>query len=404
LVLTERLDLRGGHPCWDETADAETTIPLPDKAEIAIVGAGIMGAMLAERLTRDGRQVALIDRRPPAQGSTAASTALVMWAADMPLIELGSRIGAADAALAWKRVHRAVLSLAETIDREGLDCRWRSRPELYLAANRLDADGLRTEAEARRAAGLASTFLDPAALAERFGLPPRAALVSADAFSVDPVDLTLALLRVAQRRGATLSHAEVESLERHEGGIDLDCGDQGRLRAATVILATGYECARWYLPASFKLGSSFAIATAPGVAPTWREKAMLWEAGDPYLYARGTVDGRIIVGGEDEAMVDPAARDRMLETKRGILEAKGAALLGLPDLQADCAWSATFGSSPDGLPAIGRAANADHLWVSYGFGGNGITFASLAADLIADDLAGRPQAEAGLFAPYRFAG
>lgn len=402
-MLTERLDLRGGHPCWDEAAGTAISIPLPDKAEVAIVGAGIMGAMLAERLTRDGRQVALIDRRPAAQGSTAASTALVFWAADVPLIQLASRIGEKNAARAWQRVHQAVLSLADTIRDEKLDCRWSPRPELYLAANLLDADGLRAEAEARRAAGLPSDFLDPAALTERFDLPARAALISADAFSVDPVDLTLELFRVAQARGATLSCAEVGSLEHHSDGITLDCGEQGRLRAATVILATGYEAARWYLPAAFKLGSSFAIATAPGVAPTWREKAMLWEAGDPYLYARGTVDGRIIIGGEDETVTDPVARDRLLETKRGILEAKGAALLGLSDLQADCAWSATFGSSPDGLPAIGRAANADNLWLAYGFGGNGITFASLAADLIAGNLAGRPQEGADLFAPYRFA-
>lgn len=41
--------------------------------------------MVAERLAGSGHRVALLDRRQPARGSTAASTALVMCTADVPL-------------------------------------------------------------------------------------------------------------------------------------------------------------------------------------------------------------------------------------------------------------------------------------------------------------------------------
>ena len=79
--LTEPMDLRTGQPCWPQPgvmpADA-----MPERCEIAIVGAGVMGAMLADRLARDGHEVVVLDRRPPAHGSTAASTALVQWAAE----------------------------------------------------------------------------------------------------------------------------------------------------------------------------------------------------------------------------------------------------------------------------------------------------------------------------------
>jgi glycine/D-amino acid oxidase-like deaminating enzyme len=404
LELTERLDLRGGHPCWeDPAADKLPSVALPERVDVAIVGAGIMGAMLAERLTRDGLEVALVDRRAPAQGSTAASTALILWAADVPLTQLSARIGADDAARMWRRVHRAVQTLDELVADQALDCRWRSRPELYLAGTLLDQAGLLEEADLRRAAGLRSTPLEAAALAERFGLPPRAALLSHDTFGVDPVALTLALLGAALRRGATLSAGhEVVGLDQRARSVILHCQNGSQVEADRVILATGYEAARWYLPPAFELHSSFAIATAPGTAPAWREKAMLWEASDPYLYARGTVDGRIVIGGEDEDLVDPSARDRLIAPKRAILEHKGAALLGLDRLQADCAWAATFGASPDGMPAIGKAANADNIWIAYGFGGNGISFASLAAELIAAEFAGTPDQDAALFDPYRF--
>ena len=65
-------------------------------------------------------------------------------------------------------------------------------------------------------------------------------------------------------------------------------------------------------------------------------------------------------------------------------------------------WAAVFGSSPDGLPAIGRAANSDGLWLAHGFGGNGITFAALAAELLTAELTGSPDPDLPCFDPYRF--
>jgi len=362
-----------------------------------------MGALIAERLTRDGHVVALIDRRPPAHGSTAASTALVMWAADVPLTRLADRCGEKDAGSAWRCVHQAVQALSETIGDDTEAVRWRGQPELYLSGRILDAQGLQAEARLRRSAGLPSEFLDPAEVRQRFDLPDRAALLSSDCFVVDPILLTVTMLRRAQARGATISFpADVVAIEHEQAGVALTLGDGRTLHARQAIIASGYEIARWYLPPSFTLGSSYAIATAPGVIPEWGKEVLIWEASSPYLYARATDDGRIVIGGEDEDLVDAPARDRLLQEKRGLLEARGAALLGVDGISADCAWAATFGTSPDGLPAIGRARNGSNIWIAAGFGGNGISFAALAASLIGDDICGKPQRTADLFNPYRF--
>ena len=140
MSLTPRLDLRGGRPCWrpadadpgasDESADGVF--------DVAIVGAGIMGAMLAERLTRDGLSLAILDRRAPSLGATSASTALVMWAADTPLTQLAAQIGWAPAIRRWRGVKAAVQALSSDIEALRIDCGWRERPELYLAGDLLD--------------------------------------------------------------------------------------------------------------------------------------------------------------------------------------------------------------------------------------------------------------------------
>lgn len=404
-MLTENRDLRGGRSCWTpDTRAAVPSDPVPGgKVDVAIVGAGIMGASVAERLSRSGRKIALVDRRPPAHGSTAASTALVMWAMDLPLTHLAREIGMDEAARRWRRVHRALQGLDGTIAELGIDCGWTARPILYLAGSLLDEAALREEAEARAAAGLPSRFLEADEVAARFAIAPRAAILSGDAWEVDPVRLTEGLLSAARSRGATVHYpADVTALEDAGDGIRLSIEGNDTLTASTVILAGGYERARLFLSEAFTLGSSYVIATKPGTAPLWRENAMIWEASDPYLYVRATADGRIIAGGEDEDFADAGQRDALIDAKAGVIAAKCAAMIDVEGVAVDCAWSAAFGSSPDGLPAIGRAANRDRLILASGFGGNGVTFAALAAELIAAELAGAPDPDAVCFDPYRF--
>ncbi|THD35411.1 MAG: FAD-binding oxidoreductase [Sphingomonas sp.] len=401
LGLTEHRDLRGGCPCWTaDIDDVPPSDPLPNGAvDIAIVGAGVVGAMLADRLTAEGRRVLLLDRRPPAHGSTAASTALVMWAADMPLTHLARTIGEKEAARRWRRVRDAMRRLAEHIDASGIDCTRIDRPELYLAGTLLDEEALRAEGEMRAAHGLPSTFLDAPAVAERFGIAPRAALLSDSCYEVDPVGLTHGLLRRARARGASV-HFPCDVVGIEGNALMLDGG--GRIEATDIILASGYERATWFLPPAFSLGSSYAIATAPGTAPLWRQDAMIWEASAPYLYTRATADGRVIAGGEDEDFADARQRDALIGAKSGTIAGKLAAMIGVPDVAIDCAWSAAFGGSPDGLPAIGRVKGRDQLRLASAFGGNGVSFAALAAEIIAGELAGKPDRDAGCFDPHRF--
>lgn len=403
MSITPHLDLRSGQVCWETPRPlSKSGGPLPAQVDVAVVGAGIMGSMLAERLTAAGHKVAVFDRRTPSDGATAGSTALVMWAADTPLTTLSQSIGKTAAAEAWRAVFEACRELDGRIARLGIDCGWTARPEVYLAGGLLDADALQEEAALRQAAGLPSTPLQAEAVRARFGLPDRAALVSTGVFAVDPVALARGLLDTAMaRRGALFHPLEIEAMQSERDGVRL-ISKEGDVLAAHVVLATGYEAVRPDLPSAFSLSSSFAIATAPGFDASLLEEPLIWEASDPYLYARPTADGRLIVGGLDED--DPAAyrEPGMLARKAAKLEAAGSRLVGAP-IKAACAWGAAFGGSPDGLPAIGESPRDPRIWLSYGFGGNGVTFAALAAGLIARALAGERPEALNLFSPWRAA-
>jgi glycine/D-amino acid oxidase-like deaminating enzyme len=64
------------------------------QTDVLVVGAGISGALIAYALAREGHRVAVIDRRGLLEGSTPASTALLLFEIDTPLILLKQKIGA----------------------------------------------------------------------------------------------------------------------------------------------------------------------------------------------------------------------------------------------------------------------------------------------------------------------
>ncbi len=404
IALTETHDLTIGKAAWEPLPEFKRIPdPLPDRSEVVIVGSGIMAATVGQRLVENGRQVTFVDRHAPATASTAASTAQVMWGMDMPMTELAARIGEQAAAERWRQVYRSVRKFSDHIDRIGIDCAKADIPTVYLDGNKLDANGLAKEAAMHHAHGLPTEFFPADRVAAQFGITQRTANVSQGGFEVDPVRLAFGLLDQAREDGASICWpCDVSSLSQLPDGVCVELADGGQLVAKDVILCTGYERPQLFLPPAFSLLSTFVIATPPGIATGWDHKAMYWEAADPYLYVRATADGRIVAGGEDINSCDSDTRNKLLPAKAGVIKAKFERLLERENLPIDRQWAATFGTSPDTLPAIGRAANSDNIWLSYGFGGNGIAFAAVAADLLAEAFTDGSTNGLKMFDPYRF--
>jgi glycine/D-amino acid oxidase-like deaminating enzyme len=400
--MTRKLDLRTGRPVWSayraprpETASLTRDV----KADVAIVGMGISAAMIADALSQAGLSVVLVDRRGPFLGSTAATTALVQHEIDQPLSKLSRRIGKNRAERAWRRSRLAVGNLAARIAELGIDCRMAERPSLYLAGNLLAPEALRAEGEARNAAGLYSAYLTAGDLKQRFGIDRKAALLSYGNLALDPRRLTAGLLMAAAGRGARL-HAPVEATgyESHRGGVAIATTEGPTISATAAVLATGYELAGIVPRDGHRIISTYAIATKPQPRAIWPEAAFMWEASDPYLYLRATHDGRIVCGGEDEDFTDEAARDALIPEKTRRIAEKLSRLLPGVDTAPDYAWAGAFGTTPSGLPLIGPVPGRPGFHAVLGYGGNGITFSRIAAELITAGLTGRQDRDADLFA------
>jgi glycine/D-amino acid oxidase-like deaminating enzyme len=129
----------------------------------------------------------------------------------------------------------------------------------------------------------------------------------------------------------------------------------------------------------------------------WKEKTLLWNTADPYLYMRLTRDNRVIIGGRDEEFYSPARRDKLIKQKTQLLTKDFSKLFPGIELIPEFSWTGTFGSTNDALPYIGTYNKTPHTYYALGFGGNGITFSVIAAEIICDMITGKSNTHASLF-------
>jgi glycine/D-amino acid oxidase-like deaminating enzyme len=401
--LTRKRDLRDGNAVWSAYHTPRvrgTPLRRAVRAGVVVVGAGISGSMIAQSLTEAGERVLIVDRRRAAiLGSTAASTALLQFELDTPLTTLSTTIGRRRAEQVWIASRDAVNELRTRTHRLGIGAHFTSRPSLYLAGNVLNAKGLQHEVARRRRIGLASEYLDRKALRHHFGIDRPAALLNHGNAEANPIELASGYLQNALRAGARF-HAphDIVDIDCSRRDITLLTHDGIHIHARHVIFCTGYELAKIVPADDHRILSTWAMATRPQPQNLWPQSALIWEASEPYLYMRATVDGRIICGGEDEMFSDSEKRDSLTPQKIRRIEEKLHRLFPAVDSRAVFSWAGSFGGSPNGMPTIGAIPGYSRCYAVMGYGGNGITFSMLATKIITAAVLGKKIAESGLFA------
>jgi glycine/D-amino acid oxidase-like deaminating enzyme len=398
-----RMDLTSPAPFWllrNGLGIAPGPLAGNARCEVVVIGAGITGALVADALCAEGREVIALDRRQPGLGSTSASTAILQYEIDTHLVDLIETVGRARAEAAYLACRHGLRMLRRVCRELGGDVDLHERPSLYLASRRDRVPALRREARARQRLGLSSRVVSGDELRRTFGIDAPLAWLSGTAAEADPWRLTQALLARATQRGLRL-HGRTHALAIEVDGALLRVRtDRGDVRAHHVVVASGYEAGAFLPQSVCRLHSTFALATDPlprgdGVP----RRALVWETARPYYYLRGTDDGRVLVGGLDEPYRDPARRDAALARKWKPLLARAKRWLPGRALVPAHAWAGVFGQTKDGLAYIGAHPKLDpRIAFALGYGGNGITFSAVAAEVIAARVAGRRHRYAETFA------
>lgn len=397
------MDLKSGYPYWsvkNGLLHAFPPLQADVRCDVAVLGAGITGALVASELAAHGHDVVVVDRRDAGWGSTSASTALLQYEIDTHMVDLAKRFGEADAALAYRACAEAIPLLQEAA-RPIRDVEFARMSSLYWASKRGHARDLREEYALRARHGFDMQWLEAGEVHERFGFDAPCAILSALAARVDPYRFAHRLLERLHGRGAgVFDRTAVEAIEVGARSVALRTPGGARVIARHLVVAGGYESQQLLKQHVADNRSSYAFITEPideaALGPL--RDTMAWESARPYLYLRTTADRRLLVGGEDDAVDIDARRDARVAAKMRTLRKRVGQLFPHLPLEPAFAWAGTFAETRDGLPFFGaHAQHGPRVLFAMAYGGNGITYSMLGAGLLRATIEKRRHRLAALF-------
>ena len=328
-----------------------------------------------------------------------APATMLQYELDKPLSDLSGQIGLQNATKAYRLCSEAI-DTVEAISEKIKFTHFEKRKSLYFAAKKKDKKTIESEFAFRKKAGFNVRLLEEEEIVKRFGFFAPAGILSSQGATIDVYMFTHALHKASIAKGLKVfDRTYIAKIEYRKSGVKVTTDRHYSIQAKKIVNASGYELKEFIDKKIVKLHSTYALASAQMQQPNpiWKEKAMLWNTADPYLYMRLTSDNRVIMGGRDEEFYNPVKRDKLIKSKTAQLRNDFLKLFPHVDLIPEFSWAGTFGSTVDSLPYIGTYHKTPHTYYALGYGGNGITFSVIAAEIIRDMITGKKNSNASLF-------
>lgn len=370
-------------------------------ADVCVVGAGIAGMTTAYLLAREGRRVVVLDDNTVGGGETGQTTAHLSSALDDRYQTLEQVHGEDGAKLAYHSHNAAIERIGRIVEEEGIDCAYRRLDGYLFLSPDKTPDLLDQERDAAHRAG----FID----VDRVDRVPVATFDSGPA---------LRFPRQGQFHPLRYLNGLASAIERDGGRIftgthvtEVEGGSPARVRtrdgrmvtADAVVVATNSPISdRFAIHTKQAPYRTFVIgARVPrGSVPT----ALYWDTLEMYHYVRlqdgsGVGDGThdlLIVGGEDHKTghADDA------EDRYARLEAWTRARFPIDTVEFR--WSGQVMEPADFMAFIGPdPSGAENVYIATGDSGHGMTHGTIAGILLTDQIQGRRNPWAALYAPTR---
>jgi glycine/D-amino acid oxidase-like deaminating enzyme/nitrite reductase/ring-hydroxylating ferredoxin subunit len=362
------------------------------RADVAVLGGGIVGVTAALLLAEAGVDVVLVEADRIGSGVTGHTTAKVSSQHGFLYSKLRSRFGE-DGARTYGRANEAALEwIADRIAADGIDCDFRRRPSYAYVTSPSGVHGAQKEARAADAAGL------PAWLTHETPLPydVEAAVRFDNQAELHAGKYIRALAGQVEQLAAVYEHSRAVVVGSDQGRRVVKTPG-GEVSAEHVIVATHYP----FLDRSLAFARvhpqrSYAIVCRIAGAPP---EGMFISADQPTRSVRGVpLDGEelLLVGGEGHRTGtggDTEERYRRLEAfAREHWDVESV----------EYRWSAQDNTTLDGVPYVGPVTPVDsRVLMATGFAKWGLTNGTAAAQILADRILGRDNPWASLFDPAR---
>ena len=360
------------------------------QCDIVVLGAGITGALISHALHEAGYNIVVIDKRDVANGSSAATTSMLQYEIDVPMIDLAEMIGESGAVECYRAGINSIDTLHELVKKEKIDCGFDNKNSLQVAHSKKAVKGLKKEFEMRYQHGFDVKWLTSEEIEERYKMKSYPGILSSKGASIDAFQFAHALFHNNHKRGMCIyDHTTIDNIIYYDEGVQLKTDDGFKIDAKKIVFCTGFETLQMFKKKYAEIVTTFACVSEQKLNFfETLDNTLIWDTANPYIYMRTTDDKRLLVGGEDINYKYGVISEKVKKYKSDRLIKKLNKLFPEMSFIEDYVWAGAFGVTKDGLPYIGKHPDFKNAIFVLGLGGNGITFSVQGMDLIMKILAG----------------
>ena len=372
---------------------------MSNRADVIVIGGGIVGTSAAFFLRRRGRSVTLLER-----GLTGQQASGVNFGGIRRQGRVLAQLPMANRALETWRRSRELL---------GDDVEFLPSGHTRVCYHAHDAEYFHRYALEARAYGLDLEVLEGAAMFRRFPFLSREVLAA----SISPLDghanprlAAPAFARAAARLGASIEeNTEIVRVDKEAGGFRVESA-RDIYRSQQLLICAG----AWANALSTQFGEPVPlVARGPQMAVTEPVPYVFGSSMGVYtsikeesVYFRQIPRGNIILGGGPPGPADVATRRAgvlPINTVRQLAQFRRLVPAMTP-LNVIRVWSGVESYLPDAEPIIGASSTTDGLFYGFGFSGSGFQIGPGVGETLAELLdTGRTEIALEPFSVARFA-
>ena len=380
---------------WSATAPELPSFanrPLPERADVVIIGGGYTGLSAALRLAKLGANVTVLEKETVGWGASSRNGGMVLTGHKHGIGEMTRVFGMERARDLWNASLAAIETVATIVQEEKIDCDFARRGHLDAAYKPAHMKDLEETHELLERDFDYTTQIIPkeklrAELDTNFY---HGGMVDERSAGLHPAKYVRGLALAAQRAGADLHDAtSATQIEKSANGFVVKTA-RGNIFAQDVIAATnGYtdRATPQFQKRIIPIGS-YIIATEPlgnelasQLIPNNR---MIFDTKNFLYYFRRSPDDRIVFGGR--AAFFPESRDTVRESadilRKGMLEI----FPQVENYPTAYAWGGTLGFTFDIYPHAGQM---DGVYYAMGYAGHGVALATYLGQQLGNRIAGK---------------
>ncbi|MNK65455.1 4-methylaminobutanoate oxidase (formaldehyde-forming) [compost metagenome] len=350
------------------------------KADVVIVGGGLMGTAAAFFLRQRGQSVILLERDQIGQYASGVNFGNVRRQGRyLGQLELANRSFGL-----WKR-------LPELIDD---DLEFIASGHMRVCYREDEIAELQAYADAPEAEQLDLKIFHGAELHKRFpflGPDVKGGSYAPHDGHANPRLAAPAFARAARRLGARIEErTEVAEVHKIGGEFSISTTDGRQFSAAQLLITAG----AWGQKLSAQFGEPVPLDThgpqmavtepVPYALPT--VLGVYTKIPEELVYFRQIPRGNIVIGGGYRSKPDMLTRRAQVEPRSILNQLKQMRRLlpGVGNLNIIRVWSGIEGYLPDSLPVMGPSGTVDGLFYAFGFCGHGFQLGPGVGDVMAE--------------------